>query len=115
MVAPARGRVAWEGGVLRVDPVTFALDDSMLDGSLRWGGVLDFTLQGDSIDLDRYREPAEVPTEPFVFPGEAFAAWQARGILSLQRARIEGVEMEGVTLRAVLDGEPPVAGAEVAR
>jgi AsmA protein len=106
--AAAEAGFAWDGAVLRLDPLSLSLDDTTLSGRLAWGSVLEFALRGDALDVDRYREPPDPGAEPFVFPGEAFAAWQARGTLELERARVEGVELEGVTLRLLLD---PGAGA----
>lgn len=100
--ATAEATLAWDGATLQVEPLALSLDDTRLEGELRWDGILSFELRGDALDLDRYREPPDPAAEPFVFPGDAFAAWQARGTLSLARARVEGVELEGVTLRLLL-------------
>jgi hypothetical protein len=55
------------------------------------------------MDLDRYREPEDAVSEAFVFPGAQLAKLQARGTLALERARFEGVDLEGVSLRLLLD------------
>jgi AsmA protein len=100
--ATAEAQLAWNGAALRIEPLRLSLDDTRLEGRVGWDGTLEFELRGDALDLDRYREPPEPAAEPFVFPGDAFAAWQARGTLALARARVEGVELEDVTLRLLL-------------
>jgi hypothetical protein len=108
--ATAEATLAWDGAALQVEPLALSLDETRLEGRIRWDGLLSFELRGDALDLDRYREPPDPAAAPFAFPGEAFAAWQARGTLNLAWARIEGVELEGVTVRVLLE---PGAGGEV--
>ena len=99
----AQGRLAWDGSVLRVAPLALSLDETRLAGQLSWGPRIEFALEGSAMDLDRYREPEEAVSEAFVFPGAQLAKLQARGTLALERARFEGVDLEGVSLRLLLD------------
>lgn len=116
------GRLALQQGLLRIDPLNLLLDETRLAGRLERGGeppLAQFTLAGNSIDLDRYLEPEGTPGEPFRFPGEALGALRARGSLTFDTAIFDALKFEGLTLRLLLDerglhGAPPVA-ADAAR
>jgi hypothetical protein len=101
----AQGRIASGAQGLRIEPFMLTLDATRLDGWLARApaGVLEFELRGNTMDLDRYREPAGTASEPFVFPTATLAALRARGTLTLQGARFNALDLEGVTLRLLLD------------
>ncbi len=102
----SEGRVALRDGRLRVEPFSLVLDDTRLAGTIVRGGELplaEFTLAGDAMDVDRYLEPEGTPGEPFRFPGEALGALRARGTLTLERASLDELQIEGLVLRLLLD------------
>jgi AsmA protein len=101
----AQGRIASGAQGLRIEPFMLTLDATRLDGWLARApaGVLEFELRGNTMDLDRYREPAGTASEPFVFPTATLAALRARGTLTLQGARFNALDLDGVTLRLLLD------------
>lgn len=92
---------------LRVEPLALLVDDTRLAGRLvrgaGAGAIAEFELAGDAIALGRYLEPYSAGAEPFVFPSQALAALRLRGTLTLSRATLDDVVLEGVTLRLVLD------------
>ncbi|MCU0759456.1 MAG: AsmA family protein [Steroidobacteraceae bacterium] len=100
------GRLALRDGTLRVEPFALVLDDTRLTGRIIRGGappLAEFALAGDSMDLDRYLAPEDAPGEPFRFPGEALGALRARGTLSLERATLDELRLEGLVVRLLLD------------
>ncbi|MCC6172203.1 MAG: AsmA family protein [Gammaproteobacteria bacterium] len=102
----SEGRVALRDGMLRVEPFSLVLDDTRLTGTIVHGGeppLAEFTLAGDAMDVDRYLEPEGTPGEPFHFPGEALGALRARGTLTLERASLDELQIEGLVLRLLLD------------
>jgi AsmA protein len=100
------GRVAFADDRLQVEPLTIVLDDTRLIGRVQRGGapaLLEFTLAGNTMNLDRYLEPEEAASEPFEFPAEALGALRARGTLSFDTATFGDLAFEGLTLRLLLD------------
>lgn len=106
--ARASVRLGPEG--LVVDPLTLALDDTRLTGTLRRGpapgAIFEFDLRGDRIELARYLEPDEAISEPFQFPTKLLGALPVRGVLVLDEATFGEVVAKDVTLRAVTDDDP---------
>jgi hypothetical protein len=84
-----------------------SLDDTRFNGNFRQGAganaVGDFLLRGDSLDLSRYIPPADPASEPFVLPTAALKALRFRGNVELEQARLDDIEMKGVTVRLLLD------------
>lgn len=98
----ASGSLDYSPAGTRVDLRSVRLDDTQLRGTiaqLRDADVVEFSLDGDAMNLDRYRAPPGEVTEPFVFPTAKFAALRARGAVTLQRAQVADAELRGVTLR----------------
>jgi AsmA protein len=74
--------------------LTMKLDDTSLSGELSLPRLeplaLRFDLRADHVDLDRYREPDDVTSEPFELPLAALKALDAQGVLRIQAATIAG-------------------------
>jgi AsmA protein len=113
------GTWVFDDGAIRVDPLSFDLDDTHFTGSFsRTAGDAatgEFSLSGSSIDLARYIPPTDPTSEPFVLPTAALKALQFRGELRLAHATLDDIDMKEVVLRLVLDeqGLRNVAGAPV--
>ena len=111
----ADGRIALAEGSLTIDPLTIRLDDTRLVGRVQRGGeppLAEFSLAGDTMNVDRYLEPDAVDSAPFKFPGAALGALRARGTLTLERATFDDLAFEGLSVRLQLDeqglrGDPP--------
>jgi AsmA protein len=88
-------------------PLTTKLDDTTLSGELTVGApaprLIEFTLDGDRIDLARYLEPEDAVSEPFVFPTAALRALRARGTLRLAEATLADTKLKGVRIGLVMD------------
>jgi AsmA protein len=74
---------------VQLSALKLRLDDTQWQGSLggRWREPRDWRvdLQGDALDLDRYRRPASDPGEPFNLPIEALRGLPLNGTLRLQK------------------------------
>jgi hypothetical protein len=96
-----------DGGAIQLDPFALNVDDTRFGGNFRQpageGAVGEFLLRGDSIDLSRYLPPADPDSEPFVLPTAMLKSLRYRGALELEHAKLDDIEMKGVTLRLVLD------------
>ena len=94
---------------LRLRPLRLQIDGATIDGELQWSRadeVIDFTLRSAALDLGRYAEPEDTKSEPFKFPLERLRALRARGVLSIERATYDDVQMQGLELRLKLDDAP---------
>jgi AsmA protein len=117
------GTWAFDDGAIRVDPLSFDLDETHFTGSFsRTAGddaTGEFLLLGSSIDLARYIPPSDPNSEPFVMPTAALKALRFRGELRLAHATLDDIDMKDVVLRLVLDdqglrsvpGSPAAPGA----
>jgi AsmA protein len=98
-----------DAGTVDVDPFTLTLDDTRFSGSFRRGAGEDptgvFALRGDTLDIARYIPPPDPASEPFVLPTAALKALKFHGSVELEQARLDDIEMKGVTLRLVLDDQ----------
>jgi AsmA protein len=114
------GTWALDDGAIRVDPISFDLDDTHFSGSFRRTSgenpLGEFSLSGDSIDIGRYIPPPDPNSEPFVLPTAALKALQFRGEIRLAHATLDDIDMKDVTLRLLLDeqGLRSIAGPAVA-
>lgn len=99
------GRLALAADSLAFEPLTVVLDATTLRGRVRRaaGGPLEIELAGDRMEIARYLEPADAPTPPFRFPTATLRALEARATVALERATLGDAQLEGVTLRLVLD------------
>ena len=101
------GTWAFDDGAIRVDPLSFDLDDTHFTGSFsRTAGedaLGEFSLSGSSIDIARYIPPTDPASEPFVLPTAALKALRFRGEIHLEQATLDDIDMKDVTLRLLLD------------
>jgi AsmA protein len=101
----AEGR--FDAGAISVEPLALTLDDTHLTGHFRRGGGEnpegDFALRGNTLDIARYLPPPDPASEPFVLPTAALKALRFRGVIELDQATMDDIEMKGVTLRLLLD------------
>ena len=101
-VFAAAGSLDYSPTGLRVNLASLQIDTTKITGQLSLlttDDVNEFTLAGDAMDLDRYRNPPDGHSEPLVFPTKQLAALRARGTLTLQQAQSAGADLRGVTLR----------------
>lgn len=107
----------FDNGAVRVDPLALTLDDTRFTGSFKRGkeddAIGEFALHGDRLDIARYIPPPDPDSEPFVLPIAQLRALRFRGAIELDEARLDDVDMKGVTLRLLLDEQglrsPPAA------
>lgn len=109
------GTWSFDAGAISIDPFTLNMDDTRFAGNFRQpageGAVGEFLLRGDSLDLTRYLPPPDPNSEPFVLPTAMLKSLRYRGVLELEHAKFDDIEMKGVTLRLILD-ENGLRGAE---
>jgi AsmA protein len=108
------GKIIFDGDVkldddaIAISDVELVVDDTTFTGDLsvarNEAGTISINLAGDSIDVDRYMEPAAdaaaasgdaVPVE---IPVELIRALNVRGNLTLDAAQMSGMEFENVEL-----------------
>jgi len=96
-----------DAGAILVDPFALNVDETRFTGNFRQpageGAVGEFLLRGDSLDLSRYIPPTDPDSEPFVLPTAMLKSLRYRGVLELEHAKLDDIDMKGVTLRLVLD------------
>ena len=101
------GSWAFDDGAIRIDPISFDLDETHFTGSFsRTAGadaLGEISLSGSSIDIARYIPPTDPASEPFVLPTAALKALRFRGVIQLEHATLDDIDMKGVTLRLLLD------------
>jgi hypothetical protein len=101
------GTWAFDDGAIRIDPLSFDLDDTHFSGSFsRTAGddaLGEFSLSGSSIDIARYIPPTDPASEPFVLPTAALKALRFRGEIHLEHATLDDIDMKDVKLRLLLD------------
>ncbi len=101
------GNWAFNAGAISIDPVTLTLDDTSFSGSFHRGAGEDppgeFALRGDLLNIGRYIPPADPASEPFVLPTAMLKKLKFRGVIELERATLDDIDMKGVTLRLLLD------------
>jgi uncharacterized protein involved in outer membrane biogenesis len=96
-----------DAGAISIQPFTLTLDDTHFSGHFTRGAgeapLGEFALRGDSLALARYIPPADPDSEPFVMPTAALKALKFSGVVELEQATLDDIEMKGVTLRLLLD------------
>jgi AsmA protein len=96
-----------DAGAIGIEPVTFRLDDTNFSGRFQRGAgedpVGDFELRGDVLNISRYIPPTDPASEPFVLPTADLRALKFRGVIELEQATYDDIDMRGVTLRLLLD------------
>lgn len=97
----------FDTGAIAIDPVTLRLDDTRFTGRFQRDAgenpVGDFELHGDSLNISRYVPPTDPDSAPFVLPTADLRALRFRGVIELEQATYDDIEMKGVTLRLLLD------------
>jgi AsmA protein len=110
----ALGKIIFDGNVqvnedaISVTGLELVVDDSTFSGKLsvarNEAGTISIDLAADSIDLDRYMEPAagasassgdSVPVE---IPADLIRAFNVRGDLTVETAKLSGMTFDNVTL-----------------
>lgn len=85
-----------EGEALAATELRMTLDDTSLAGSISTTSLaplaLKFDLAGDSIDLDRYLEPADHAGKPLELPLAQLKALNVQGVLKLKSASVAGAK-----------------------
>jgi len=97
----------FDAGAIGIEPVAFTLDDTNFTGKFHRGAgesaLGEFELRGDALNITRYIPPSDPESEPFVLPTADLRAMKFRGVIELERATYDDIEMKGVTLRLLLD------------
>lgn len=98
---------SFDAGAIALETLTLDLDETHFTGNFRRSAgdaaVGEFALKGDRLDIARYLPPPDPASEPFVLPTAMLKDLKFRGTIELERATLDDVEMNGVTLRLVLD------------
>jgi AsmA protein len=110
----ALGKIIFDGNVqvnedaISVTGLELVVDDSTFSGKLsvarNEAGTISIDLAADSIDLDRYMEPAagasasSVDSVPVEIPADLIRALNVRGDLTVETAKLSGMTFDNVTL-----------------
>ncbi|MEY2855676.1 MAG: hypothetical protein RL030_2808 [Pseudomonadota bacterium] len=82
-------------GAARLDELLLKVDDTTLTGHIdvpsRQPLALRFDLDADRVDIDRYLEPADRPSDPFELPVRQLRSVDAKGTLRVGEAKSSGV------------------------
>jgi AsmA protein len=95
----AQGAYAWQGGVAKLSDLALKLDDSQLTGRFSYDARdsgMEFALNLDQIDLDRYQPPPTEPTadaEPIELPVDLLKPLRARGSFNVGAIKIGGAHL----------------------
>lgn len=95
----AQGAYAWAGGVARLSNLAFTLDDSRLTGRFNYDTAnsgMDFALNLDRIDLDRYQPPVAeeaAESEPIELPVDLLRSLRARGTFEVGEIKVGGARL----------------------
>ena len=102
------GDVVLNDDAIEVSDVALVVDDTTFTGDLsvarNEAGTISVNLAGDSIDVDRYMEPATDAGQgsgdavPVEIPVDLIRALNVRGELTLNAAQLSGLEFENVEL-----------------
>jgi AsmA protein len=109
----AQGSYAWQNGVARLTDLKLRLDESALSGRLAWDTTssgMQFALNLDRINLDRYQPPPTDPTEksePIELPVDFLKTLRAKGTFMVGEIRIGGAQL--TQLSAGIDVQDAVA------
>lgn len=97
------GAMDLKGSSISVTDLRAALDDTRLNGTVTvvtfTPFALRFDLTGDSIDFDRYLEPADYKGEPFELPLAQLKALNVQGALRLNSATVAGGAAKDLTIK----------------
>jgi AsmA protein len=97
-----RTSLRYTAGALQLDALSFRLDDTQVQGQVSLPKLaplaLRFSLTADRIDLDRYREPADVKSKPLELPLAFLKQLDARGTLRIRQATVAGAAAREVII-----------------
>jgi AsmA protein len=97
----------FDAGAIGIEPAAFTLDDTRFTGKFHRAAGEDplgeFEFRGDTLNISRYIPPTDPGSEPFVLPTADLRAMKFRGVIELEQAIYDDIEMKGVTLRLLLD------------
>ena len=103
------GAWTFDDGAIGIAPFTLAFDDTHFTGSFKRAAgdnpVGEFALRGDTLNISRYIPPTDPASEPFVLPTAMLTSLMFRGTVELERATLDDIDMQGVTLRLLLDDQ----------
>ncbi|HXC57920.1 MAG TPA: AsmA family protein [Steroidobacteraceae bacterium] len=104
----AQGAYAWQGGVARMNDLKLKLDESQLSGRFAYNTAnsgMDFALNLDRIDLDRYQPPPvageTAKAEPIELPVDLLKALRAKGSFNVGQIKVGGAHL--TQLSAAID------------
>jgi AsmA protein len=95
----AKGHYAWQGSVARMSDLSLTLDDSKLSGRFAYDTAnsgMDFALNLDRIDLDRYQPPPTNPdekSEPIELPVDLLKSLRAKGSFNVGQIKVGGAHL----------------------
>lgn len=95
----AQGVYAWAGGVAKLTDLAFKLDESKLSGRFAYdtrNSGMDFALNLDQIDLDRYQPPPSEPVaneQPIELPIDLLKPLRVKGVFSVGAIKIGGARL----------------------
>jgi AsmA protein len=98
-VFAAQGAYAWQGGVAKLSELSFKLDESKLTGRFAYDtrdSGMDFALNLDQIDLDRYQPPPTEPTKdeaPVELPVDLLKPLKVKGIFAVGAIKVAGARL----------------------
>jgi AsmA protein len=96
------GRLHYAAGALALEDLSVALDGTQLQGNvslLRFKPIaVRFSLIADRVDLDRYRAPADVKTDPLELPLAWLKNLDAQGSIRIQQATVAGAAAREVRI-----------------
>src|SRR5690606_36572084 len=99
----AQGAYAWQGGVMRLTNLAFTLDDSRLTGRFSFdtsSSGMDFALNLDRIDLDRYQPPPTeeaADSEPIELPVDLLKSLRAKGTFEVGEIKVGGARLSNLS------------------
>jgi len=89
-------------GAISLDGLSIHLDDTLVTGSIQVPALqplsLRFTLAADRVNLDRYREPADLQGSPLELPLAWLRQLDAQGTLRIREAVVAGAAAREVRI-----------------
>jgi AsmA protein len=106
----AQGVWSWGAGGARLTDLALQLDESKLTGRFAYAtdGGMDFALDLDRIDLDRYQPPpeeAEASTEPIELPVDFIKPMRAKGSFDVGEIKIGGARLTQLSAAVAIANE----------
>jgi AsmA protein len=98
-----QGAYAWQGEVAKLTGLAVKLDDSSLTGNFTYDtrdSGMDFALNLDRIDLDRYQPPPSAPTKdpaPIELPVDSLKPLRARGNFAVGAITVGGAHLSNLS------------------